>query len=474
MNKEQRKNLNQELKNFILTHTSESLARASMGWIYALSHDKAFLVENFEFQEPKKRRSKKNTKELKQKKPKLNVDLFEKLQCLVTSKERWEFIKEINSMRNFGGLEDSFQNETNKKTFELARKFISSNQKLNILVMGAGCCGLFFSNTLKKKLGKLVNILVCDNRVQESGIRKPYSRNWLTNLRKSLFNTKVDKSISDVFDWFSNGEHIGVTLNMMEILLLQSCKKNKVKFLFKDDLYDDLINKSGIDLIIDATGGEIYKYYPNHEEKNILLKVPIDKNKNDYLSFNLKDKNNCYFPYFLNKQVKNYQFKIIGIPEKLYPLIIQYVNENNYDNLFYVWTGKLIKELNEILIIINIKEENLEIFYDLLKKRTCIDKFEQFDEKVKKKIDNRILKLINIILKVKTKKNKIYLEPPFSYTPRVKLFYKDIPKYNDKIIIPIGDSYYTGNAKVGNGLGTHLLYIDELTETIANCFGKIF
>ena len=34
-----------------------------------------------------------------------------------------------------------------------------------------------------------------------------------------------------------------------------------------------------------------------------------------------------------------------------------------------------------------------------------------------------------------------------------------------KTIIPIGDSYYIGNAKVGNGLGMHLVYIDDLTKT---------
>ena len=36
---------------------------------------------------------------------------------------------------------------------------------------------------------------------------------------------------------------------------------------------------------------------------------------------------------------------------------------------FMVWVGKLIKELNEILIIVNIKQENLEIFNNLLKKK---------------------------------------------------------------------------------------------------------
>ena len=61
----------------------------------------------------------------------------------------------------------------------------------------------------------------------------------------------------------------------------------------------------------------------------------------------------------------NYQFKIVGIREDFLPRITEYINENNYDNIFYVWVGKLIKELNEILIIINIKQENLEIFNNL-------------------------------------------------------------------------------------------------------------
>ena len=64
--------------------------------------------------------------------------------------------------------------------------------------------------------------------------------------------------------------------------------------------------------------------------------------------------------------------------------------------------------------------------------------------------------------------SQIYLEPP-SYVFRVKLFYKDLPKYHNKIIFPIGDSYYNGNAKVGNGLGMHLLHIEELNKTIEKC-----
>ena len=81
----------------------------------------------------------------------------------------------------------------------------------------------------------------------------------------------------------------------------------------------------------------------------------------------MKEKKNYYYPFFLNKQIINYQFKIVGIKESLLTNVTEYINQNNHDNLFYIWVGKLIKELNEILIIVNIKETNVETFNHLLK-----------------------------------------------------------------------------------------------------------
>ena len=42
---------------------------------------------------------------------------------------------------------------------------------------------------------------------------------------------------------------------------------------FQKDPYDELIINSSIDLIIDATGGKIYQYYPEHEKKFYLLLI---------------------------------------------------------------------------------------------------------------------------------------------------------------------------------------------------------
>ena len=188
MNEQQKKKLTLKLKKFIFEYTSKTLTRASLGWIYALRFDRDFLTNNFELKEENKSIQKKNIKQSKKKNSKLNFDPFRQLQSFHTSTEQWKYMKGINSTRNLGVLEDSFKSETDETALKQARKFISSNEKLNILVIGAGCCGLFFSNNLKKKLGKLVNILVCDNRIEESGVREPYSRNWLTNLPKFLFS----------------------------------------------------------------------------------------------------------------------------------------------------------------------------------------------------------------------------------------------------------------------------------------------
>ena len=55
----QKKKLNEKLKDFIFAQTSEVVTRASMGWIYTLSYDKAFLIENLEQKETYKTEFKK-------------------------------------------------------------------------------------------------------------------------------------------------------------------------------------------------------------------------------------------------------------------------------------------------------------------------------------------------------------------------------------------------------------------------------
>ncbi len=151
MDKQKRKTFNEKIKDFIFSQTSELVTRASMGWIYSLSYDKAFLIENLGLKETYKTNLKKKNKYLKQKNSKMDFDIFDQLQRLDTIQEKWNYMKKINSLGNFAVFKDSFGKEKDEIAIQLGRKFLSSNEKLNVLVMGAGCCGLFFANNLKKK-----------------------------------------------------------------------------------------------------------------------------------------------------------------------------------------------------------------------------------------------------------------------------------------------------------------------------------
>ena len=82
MDEKKRKKLNKELKKFIFAKATELATRASMGWIYALSYDKAFLIENLGLKETYKTNLKKKNKYLKQKNSKMDFDIFDQLQRL--------------------------------------------------------------------------------------------------------------------------------------------------------------------------------------------------------------------------------------------------------------------------------------------------------------------------------------------------------------------------------------------------------
>ena len=63
--------------------------------------------------------------------------------------------------------------------------------------------------------------------------------------------------------------------------------------------------------------------------------------------------------------------------------------------------------------------------------------------------------------------SRICLNSPFISKPAVNLKPLD-HKINDIAVFPVGDSLFTGNPKVGNGLMNHLSHIAELVRTIEN------
>ena len=60
---------------------------------------------------------------------------------------------------------------------------------------------------------------------------------------------------------------------------------------------------------------------------------------------------------------------------------------------------------------------------------------------------------------------KIKIENAFSYEPYININAGLGNLYGNRIF-PVGDSLFSGNPKVGNGLGVHLNFINHLVEQI--------
>lgn len=157
--------------------------------------------------------------------------------------------------------------------------------------------------------------------------------------------------------------------------------------------------------------------------------------------------------------------KITGIPIWYQPFIMKFVRDNNKDNLFYVWPGKLSQSINEILILISLETLSGETISDLFNRRT---KLKELYSRIGNEEfwDPRIIQLLELLCGVNAASDDIWIEPPFRFEPHIKLLGNELPRISGKPVIPIGDSFFCGHAKVGNGLGHHLPYVRRLAAAI--------
>ena len=82
-------------------------------------------------------------------------------------KDKFHKLEAFNCSNNKILFADSFFAD-NSIDLEGIQKAIFEKNKLNIVVIGAGPCGLYLSNALKHQLRDKVNILVLDNHCDRS------------------------------------------------------------------------------------------------------------------------------------------------------------------------------------------------------------------------------------------------------------------------------------------------------------------
>ena len=160
-------------------------------------------------------------------------------------------------------------------------------------------------------------------------------------------------------------------------------------------------------------------------------------------------------------------FKLTGIPMSIIQKIHTLIKPLNALNRFFVWEGTLNNEINEGLMLINLTIKETQI----LKPQTHIPKklnsFLQSNANILSFLDKDIISVLRVLSELDIG-HKIYFERPFAYFPHINLE-AGTGCFNGKPIFPIGDSLFSGNPKVGNGLGSHLSFLNDLVaEVIAS------
>ena len=124
------------------------------------------------------------------------------------------------------------------------------------------------------------------------------------------------------------------------------------------------------------------------------------------------------------------------------------------------------------LILINIEQFYSQKLFDLLSQRMPLGQFLGVDGAHGELLDPRISTLINLIHEMDSGFEDIWVESPFIWEPHIKLILDKLPHMHGKPVIPVGDAFFYGHVKVGNGLGHHLTYVSRLAECISSSVSR--
>ena len=340
----------------------------------------------------------------------------------------------------------------------------------NIIVLGAGVCGLYTSVNLKLLIPNC-NVLVIDNRVLEDGYKKQYSRRWATQiLKESIINLSIRK----ILGIMGNDGFIGCYINMFEMIYFLYARIIKIHFLFKKN-YDSILSSlKNIDYIIDATGNRLNKN-ENIYCKNVFNAKSLGYNDNfiqQHYKMKRTDHKSFILSYYLNdnkivttkmNNSKNIFWNILKIINIEYKhlskasALVEKYNALVKTNKFFIYVTNFIPELNKINIFINLSHKELSLFDNV---DMSLDNFVNKGHLVEDSY------LYNFFNELNTSNNKIIIEKKFYYRQYYNIQNKR--NYFNAPLILIGDSVFCGDPRFNNGLSKHLKILNKCFKSIVN------
>ena len=398
--------------------------------------------------------------------------------------EKFNKLKELIQLEDGNLVDDSFAKSADIE-LSTAQERAFDNQKLNLVIIGGGICGLFLANVMKNTLGDDVNILILDNRSEKKHTRKVFNREWVTHLPADIVQQHTPDNINELLQCFGTNGLIGLPINMMEAVLMLSCKDQGVKFYFSPTLNNLGLDNKNISLIFDATGGRLNEgEYAAKVPPQINVKLPnITKDftyaginqlcnfphlEPNYVEVSLEASGQYHFPHIGSSKIHTHMIKLTGIPINLFNAVLEFIEPRNKLNLIFVWQGVLRDEFNQGLVLINLSTEEYDKLTSCIDGKMALKALLENNGELLSTLDDNIKPFIEFLVDLDDD-NRIEVDPPFSYSPYINLN-AEFGHLGDKRIFPVGDAYFCGHPKVGNGLWTHLGFISDLSQVIAAAY----
>ena len=460
------------------------LKQASRGWFFSDSFERELMVKRADDFFIDKTSSKKIN---------LSHSSIQNKKSLFTARETINFINNLNDIKkkfsmlkkiidsnNSNLTNDSFKENKNIDIFS-AQERIFNSKKINIIIIGSGITGLFLANTIKHQLGSLINILVLDNRSHKINTLKTFDRSWLTYLPSYILQRFTPSNISELLECFGVDKKIGLPINIIETILMLSCKDQGVNFYFSPKIDYSKLNNKNITLFFDATGGRIKDNISNLSPQTQLNIKVKNFNMNSmhtgiiqlhnktysaphHIEVVLKGSGSIHYPYIHNSKIHTHMIKLSGLTKELTKKVFSFIKNANDLNLFYVWEGSLKEEINESLVFINLTAIEYDLMVLRINAAMNLKKFLNQNLDIKTQLNAKIISFLDMLVTIDND-HVTKIERPFSYYPYVNMN----PEHgyiNDKQIFPIGDSFFCGHPKLGNGLSVHLEFINHLVKKI--------
>ncbi|MBT6033190.1 MAG: hypothetical protein HOH19_11475, partial [Kordiimonadaceae bacterium] len=378
-------NIISSIEKFYKKSRSALVSIAAKGWFFTASFDKHFLEQKpFSSDTILPSSKKEDILHLPIIKSEPSLNARQTINYLNTEDRIVEKFNKLKALIKFGDLNlinDSFKQDVDVDILTAQERTFNTH-RLNIVIIGAGVTGLYFANIIRYTLGNEVNVLVLDNRSNIQNTRKPFNRDWLTHISSHIIQKYTPPNIRELLECFGTNGLIGLPINMLEAVLMLSCKDQGVKFYFSPKLDFLKLNSKSINFFIDATGGrQIECEYSslNSQESDVKIQNSVmdfrsaginqlhnmPQSQTNHVEVTLKASGACHFPYIGNSKIDIHMVKLTGIPKNLIKAVLELIEPRNASNLFFVWKGVLRDELNEGLVLINLTKSE----YDLLTSR---------------------------------------------------------------------------------------------------------